>query len=352
MKTVVVGMSGGVDSSVTALLLKRQGYRVIGLFMKNWEEKEEGFCTAERDFEDVAQVASHLNIPYYQVNFSKQYWDLVFSRCLEDFKKGYTPNPDVLCNQEIKFKAFFSRAMELGADVIATGHYCQKVESRGRYHLAKGSDSNKDQSYFLYTMQEQVLEKVLFPIGSLSKKEVRQIAEESGLATAHKKDSTGLCFIGKRDFRQFLSQFIEPQEGNFETEERKVVGRHLGVAFYTLGQRKGLGIGGAGEAWFVVGKAIERNAVIVAQGEEHEKLFTDTLQARGESWINGVPEFPLYCSAKIRYRTHDTPCTVTRKASGLIVTFETAQRAVTPGQSIVFYQDNICLGGAVIDSSC
>lgn len=349
-KTVVVGMSGGVDSSVAAWLLKKQGYQVIALFMKNWEEVDEaGLCSADKDFEDVVDVASQLQIPYYQVNFSKKYWELVFQRCLEDYKRGFTPNPDIHCNQEIKFKAFFEKALELGADYIATGHYCQKVEIEGRSHLVRGLDPEKDQSYFLYTMQEQVLQKVLFPIGDRPKKRVREIAEAEGLATAKKKDSTGICFIGKRDFREFLSRYIQPQEGNFETLEGKVVGKHQGVAFYTLGQRRGLAIGGAGEAWFVIGKEVERNVVLVAQGEEHPCLYREKLTVSEESWIPVAPVFPLRCTAKIRYRTQDVPCLLTRTPEGVLeVTFDQPQRAVTPRQAIVFYQGALCLGGALI----
>lgn len=352
-KTVVVGLSGGVDSSVSALLLKEQGYDVIGIFMKNWEEvDEEGVCTADLDYKDVISVAHTLDIPYYQLNFSKQYWDKVFSRCLEEFKLGHTPNPDILCNKEIKFQAFFNKAMELGADYIATGHYCQNVFRDGKNYLLRGQDVDKDQSYFLYTLKENVLKKTLFPIGHLCKKEVRSLAEKHHLCTAQKKDSTGICFIGKRDFKEFLSHYIQPKKGNFETLSGQVVGQHEGVFFYTIGQRKGLGIGGVKNAqeepWFVIGKNVEKNVVYVAQGE-HPSLFSQTLIATEESWINGSPILPFRCTAKIRYRALDISCTILERKEGqLHIQFDTPQKSLTSRQSIVFYQNEICLGGAII----
>ncbi|MCH9625511.1 MAG: tRNA-specific 2-thiouridylase MnmA [Chlamydiales bacterium] len=346
MKTVVVGMSGGVDSSVTALLLKQQGYRVIGLFMKNWEE--EGPCPAVSDYEDVVAVCDQLNIPHYSVNFSKKYWDEVFSKCLEDYKAGYTPNPDILCNREIKFKVFFDKAMELGADYLATGHYCRKLDQRGECSLGRGVDSNKDQSYFLYTMKREILEKVLFPIGELEKKQVRALAEQEGLATAQKKDSTGICFIGKRNFKQFLTQFIPNKPGNFETATGKVVGRHDGIAYYTIGQRRGLAIGGAGEAWYVVGKNVERNVIHVEQGEDHPFLYKNFLVASEASWVGDAPIFPLRCTAKVRYRSQDVACTVQKEETTLKVIFDEPQKAITSRQAIVFYQNEHCLGGASI----
>ena len=255
-KTVVVGMSGGVDSSVSALLLKEQGYNVIGLFMKNWEEKtSDGTCSATKDFEDVVKVCETLQIPYYSVNFIQEYWDFVFSHFVEELKKGFTPNPDILCNREIKFHLFFNKAMQIGADFLATGHYAQVGEDS---HLLKGVDLGKDQTYFLYTLKKPILEKVLFPIGHLPKKEVRALALKHGLATAEKKDSTGICFIGKRDFKPFLSQYIGLQPGHFETLAGEIVGKHDGLAFYTIGQRKGMGLGGEGDAWYVLGKDIAR----------------------------------------------------------------------------------------------
>jgi tRNA-specific 2-thiouridylase len=346
MKTVVVGMSGGVDSSVTAYLLKNQGYKVIGLFMKNWEEEGDD-CPAAADFQDVVSVCSQLDIPYYSVNFSKEYWDKVFAHCLKEFQAGHTPNPDILCNREIKFKIFFEKALSLGADFIATGHYCRKI---GESTLARGLDRDKDQSYFLYTMRKEVLKQVLFPVGELTKKEVRAIASQMHLTTAEKKDSTGICFIGKRDFTEFLGRYISKKPGNFETLSNKVVGEHLGYAYYTIGQRRGLGIGGQGEAWYVVGKDVARNVVYVEQGDDHPALYSDTLTAIEESWVEGRRPLPLQCTAKIRYRSPDVPCTVSTGQSGeLRVLFQAPQKAVTPRQSIVFYDGEVCLGGALID---
>ncbi len=346
MKTVVVGMSGGVDSSVSALLLKQAGYRVIGLFMKNWEEKDaSGVCTSTSDYEDVVKVCETLDIPYYSVNFVKEYWDHVFSHFLEELKLGYTPNPDILCNREIKFKCFFERALQLGADYLATGHYCQTEDGL----LLKGLDPHKDQSYFLYTLKKPILEKVLFPIGHLEKTAVREIARAHSLPTAEKKDSTGICFIGKRDFKPFISQYIAYQSGNFETLKGTVVGKHDGAAYYTLGQRKGLGIGGPGEAWFVVAKDMARNAVIVEQGSDHPSLYKQHLEATEMTWVADPPSLPFACTAKIRYRQADQPCTITHiEGDRLFATFDTPQRAVTPRQSIVFYTGALCLGGGMI----
>jgi tRNA-specific 2-thiouridylase len=350
-KTVVVGMSGGVDSSVSALLLKQQGYRVIGLFMKNWEEQDEnGVCTSSYDFEDVRQVCEHIDIPYYAVNFTQEYRTQVFAQFIEDFKLGLTPNPDVLCNREIKFKVFLDKAFELGADFLATGHYCQNLNLLGHPCLVKGNDPNKDQTYFLYTLNRSILEKVLFPIGHLQKSEVRAIARQHQLPTSEKKDSTGICFIGERHFRTFLSQYIPIQPGNFETLEGKIVGQHHGTAFYTLGQRKGLGIGGAGEAWFVVGKNTEKRIVYVEQGSDHPALYSHALIATQLSWVAGSPPaLPFHCHSKIRYRQEDRPCIIQKiEGDQAWINFPEPQRAVTPGQSIVFYEGAICLGGGVI----
>ncbi len=337
---IVVGMSGGVDSSVAAYLLKQQGHEVIGLFMKNWEEDG---CEAASDLEDVAAVAGKLDIPFYTVNFAKEYWERVFSRCLEEYAAGHTPNPDIWCNQEIKFKLFFEKALRLGADYLATGHYCQKSEGK----LLRGFDENKDQSYFLYTMQKEVLDRVLFPIGHLPKSEVRKIAEEAGLCTANKKDSTGICFIGKRNFRPFLSRYLPPKKGVFQKKDGTVVGEHEGAHFYTIGQRRGLKIGGAGEAWFVVGKKMKENIVIVEQGEAPE-LFSKELVATDLSWVEEEPQLPLRCTAKIRYRSPDEECLLKKVEGKLVVEFENKQKAVTPRQSVVFYQDSVCLGGGLI----
>lgn len=342
-KKVVVGMSGGVDSSVSALLLKEQGYEVIGLYMKNWEDHD-GSCPGVADYEDVVRVCDTLKIPCYTINFVQEYKDSVFSHFIEELKLGYTPNPDVLCNREIKFKALFQKAKELGADFLATGHYAQTKDGL----LLRSEDRAKDQTYFLYTLKKEILSQVLFPVGHLNKKEVRAIAEKHALATAEKKDSTGICFIGERNFREFLGDYIAYKEGNLETLSGKVVGTHLGTPFYTIGQRKGLKIGGPGEAWFVVGKDMARNVVFVEQGDDHPALYRPSLTATDISWISEAPEFPLRCTAKIRYRQEDQACTVNFKDNELTVEFDQPQRAVTPRQAIVFYQGPRCLGGALI----
>lgn len=353
-KTVIVGMSGGVDSSVSALLLKEQGYRVIALFMKNWEEEDEnGVCPSSYDYDDVRRVCEQIDIPYYAVNFVEEYRTQVFTQFVEDFKKGLTPNPDVLCNREIKFKVFLNKAMELGGDYLATGHYCQNQVINHEHYLVKGLDPQKDQTYFLYTLDRSILQKVLFPVGGLEKSEVRRIAREHQLATSEKKDSTGICFIGERHFRTFLSQYVAMQPGNFETLAGKIVGKHQGAAYYTLGQRKGLGIGGAGEAWFVVAKDMERSIVFVEQGADHPALYCDELIATQLTWVAGdPPTLPYACQSKIRYRQQDQPCILQKIENGQAwVTFPEPQRAVTPGQSIVFYDGPICLGGGIIQQA-
>lgn len=351
--TVAVGMSGGVDSSVAALLLKEQGYRVIGLFMKNWEEKDEhGQCTSAKEYEDVVSVCDLLEIPHYSVNFVKEYRENVFSHFLEEFKKGHTPNPDILCNREIKFKVLLKRALELGADYLATGHYCRNaMNEKGKAQLLKGTDPGKDQSYFLYAVDGRALEKAIFPIGGMLKSEVRAIARANGFSTAEKKDSTGICFIGERNFKQFLSQYIQYQKGEFQTLQGKVVGTHDGCAFYTPGQRKGLKIGGPGDAWFVVGKDSEKNVVYIEQGERHPALYCDALTATELNWISGFPpELPFKCHAKVRYRQPDQACTIEKIENGKVyVSFDIPQRAVTPRQSIVFYHKDCCLGGGIIE---
>lgn len=345
MKTVVVGLSGGVDSSVTAYLLKKEGYRVIGLFMKNWHDDEE--CSSAKDYEDVQRVSHELEIPFYTVDFSKEYFDEVFAVCLAHYEQGDTPNPDILCNQKIKFHHFFKKALALGADYVATGHYARISSS---FELLKGLDPEKDQSYFLYTLRKEILAKVLFPVGNLCKKEVRKIAEEASLATAKKKDSVGICFIGKRKFTPFLQGYLSQKPGPLQTLAGKEVGRHEGIAYYTIGQRKGLGIGGEGEAWFVVGKDKEKNIVFVEQGE-HASLYHFMLLADEVSWVGEEPSFPLHCTAKIRYRTEESVCTVRKKKDQLLVTFLEPQKAITPQQAIVFYQQELCLGGATIISA-
>lgn len=348
-QTVVIGMSGGVDSSVSALLLKQQGFNVIGLFMKNWEEKDpDGVCQSSKEYEDVVAVCDQIGIPCYSVNFVKEYWDNVFQHFLSEFQLGHTPNPDILCNREIKFKAMFEKALEFGADFLATGHYCQTEGGK----LLKGRDPGKDQSYFLNAVNGEILKKVLFPVGHLLKPEVRRIAKEFGLATSEKKDSTGICFIGERDFKGFLSQYLAITPGNFETLSGKIVGKHDGVAYYTMGQRRGMAIGGAGDAWYVVGKDIARNVVYVEQGATHPALYCDKLTATDISWVGDSPTtFPYHCSAKIRYRQPDQECVITQmEGDRLFVEFPVPQRAATPRQSIVFYQGDICLGGAMIET--
>lgn len=351
MPTVVVGMSGGVDSSVAAYLLKEEGYNVIGIFMKNWEEtKENGVCHAASDYDDVVRVCECLDIPYYSVNFVEEYRKLVFDQFLEEYKSGYTPNPDILCNREIKFSVFLKKALSLGADFLATGHYCQNHVLNDSHHLIKGIDPNKDQSYFLYTLKESILQKVLFPIGHLHKEEVRKIAKDCKLPTAEKKESMGICFIGKRNFKDFLHNYLPYTEGNIENVTGKVIGKHQGVAFYTLGQRKGIGIGGEGEAYFVVGKDSEKNILIVAQGKNHPSLYCDEITASDLSWVSGkAPSLPLKCRAKIRYRQKDQECILESIQDGIAhITFSQPQRAATPRQSIVFYDGQDCLGGGMI----
>jgi len=341
---IVVGMSGGVDSAVSALLLKEQGHEVIGLFMKNWEE-EEGACHALEDYEDVVKVCQHLKIPYYSVSFAKEYWENVFSHFLEELKLGFTPNPDILCNREIKFKLLREKALALGAEALATGHYCR---TDGML-LLKGSDPQKDQSYFLYTLQQEILPTVRFPVGNMEKKTVRALAKKAGLPNAEKKDSTGICFIGKRDFKPFLNRYLPYQKGEFRTLDGTTVGEHDGIAYYTIGQRKGLGIGGPGDAWFVVKKDVAKNIVFIEQGEDHPALYTRELIATEPSWVGTPPAAPFRCKAKVRYRQPDQECTITQiDKERLHVLFDAPQRAVTPRQSIVFYDGDVCLGGALI----
>jgi len=349
---IVVGMSGGVDSSVTALLLKEQGYDVIGIFMKNWDDTDEfGVCTATEDYEDVIRVCNQIGIPYYAVNFEEKYWNSVFTYFLEEYKSGRTPNPDVMCNKEIKFKAFLDHALSLGADYVATGHYAQIEESEGRHYLLRGKDRNKDQSYFLNQLSEDVLAKVLFPLGSMDKSEVREIAEKHDLATAFKKDSTGICFIGNRDFKDFISEYLPAQPGEMQTLEGKVVGKHDGLMYYTIGQRQGLGIGGPGGPWFVVGKNINDNILFVEQGANHDSLYSDGIMATNVNWIHeDLIENEFSCTAKFRYRQGDNEVQVNILEDGQVkVDFKEALRAITPGQAVVFYKDDVCLGGGTID---
>ncbi|KOP72455.1 thiouridylase [Lysinibacillus sp. FJAT-14745] len=350
---VVVGMSGGVDSSVAAYLLKQQGYEVIGIFMKNWDDTDEnGVCTATEDYDDVIKVCNQIGIPYYAVNFEKQYWDKVFTYFLEEYKAGRTPNPDVMCNKEIKFKAFLEHAMDLGADYLATGHYARVDRSGdGEVKMLRGIDNNKDQTYFLNQLSQEQLSHVMFPIGHIEKKEVRKIAEEAGLATAKKKDSTGICFIGERNFKEFLSQYLPAQPGKMETMDGAVMGQHDGLMYYTLGQRHGLGIGGDGEPWFVLGKDLERNVLLVGQGFNNDSLYSTSLTAVKMSYTS-TKKLPgkFSCTAKFRYRQTDTPVTVEILEDGRThITFAEPVRAITPGQAVVLYNGEECLGGGTID---
>jgi len=349
-QTVIVGMSGGVDSSVSALLIKLQGFKVLGLFMKNWEEKDEnGQCTSEQDSKDAKDVCAKLNIPFYVINFVDEYKKNVFESFLADYKAGHTPNPDILCNKEIKFKAFYNKAMELGADYLATGHYCQKELIDNVWRLKKGYDALKDQSYFLYAIDPTTLNKVLFPIGHIEKKSVRGLAQKFNLITFNKKDSTGICFIGERNFKNFLNQYIKQQEGNFvRLDNQAILASHQGSCFYTIGQRKGLGLGGPGGPWFVASKDIDKNIVYVVEGSEHPALFANYLIADNLNWIGPAPQFPIKCTAKIRYRQSDVSCYVEECQQGIKVSFDIPQRAIALKQSVVLYQGNICLGGGVI----
>jgi tRNA-specific 2-thiouridylase len=354
-QTVVVGMSGGVDSSVAALRLKQQGYRVIGLFMKNWDEKDpDGFCPAERDFQDVARVCDRLDIPYYSIEFIEEYWQSVFQDFISDYKAGLTPNPDILCNREIKFDLFLKKALEFGADWVATGHYAQVYHFASHTELHKAVDPTKDQTYFLHAVKAGALDRVLFPIGDLHKKDLRKIAEQAGLPTATKKDSTGICFIGERKFRNFLAQYIPAQTGEFRNLDGKVVGHHRGCAYYTIGQRRGLGLGGEGESWYVVDKDVKKNIVYVERGKNHPALFSKGLLARSLTWINPTRAPQINESgltAKVRYRQTEQVCFLKAiDSEKLKVEFELPQRAITPGQSVVFYRGTECLGGGIIES--
>jgi len=352
---IVIGISGGVDSAVSALLLKQQGYQVSGIFMQNWDtEREDPHCTAEQDLSDARAVCDQIGIPLHTVNFAREYWDRVFQHCLDEFAQGRTPNPDIWCNREIKFRVFLDHALTLGADKLATGHYAQIHHQNGHYQLCKGTDENKDQTYFLYTLNQHQLRHSLFPIGSMYKPKVREIAQQQQLANADKKDSTGICFIGEREFKSFLQEFLLAQPGNLETVDGKVIGKHDGVMFYTLGQRKGLNIGGREESdempWYVIHKDVKRNVLVVGQGHDHPLLYSRKIIGKQVHWVDEQLRLtPFNCYAKNRHRQPDQVCRVTPlDADTLAVEFETPQRAVTPGQSIVFYQDTICLGGATI----
>jgi tRNA-specific 2-thiouridylase len=360
---VVVGLSGGVDSAVSAWLLKQQGYRVLGLFMKNWEDDDDGeYCSSRQDWLDAASVADVLGIDVEHVNFAAEYKDRVFAEFLREIRAGRTPNPDVLCNAEIKFKAFLDHALRLGAEKIATGHYARvrRDPHGGGFQLLKGLDAAKDQSYFLHRLDQSQLERTLFPVGELHKTEVRRLAADIGLPNARKKDSTGICFIGERPFRQFLNRYVAAAAGAIEDEHGRVLGRHHGLSFYTLGQRKGLGIGGvrgrAGDdgahaPWFVARKDLKRNVLQVVQGHDHPWLLSAALDAADASWVAGAPPAPGRYAAKTRYRQHDAACELrSNGAAAFTLVFEQPQWAVTPGQSAVLYDGEVCLGGGVIDA--
>ncbi|EIL91645.1 tRNA 2-thiouridine(34) synthase MnmA [Rhodanobacter spathiphylli] len=351
---VMLGISGGVDSSVAALLLQQAGYEVEGLFMQNWEEDERsGPCTTDADRKDAVAVCGRLGIPFHARNFAGEYWDGVFEHFLAEYRAGRTPNPDVLCNREIKFKTFLDEAHALGAGKIATGHYARVDCVDGRYRLLRAVDAAKDQSYFLHALGQQQLAATLFPLGDLEKPRVRELAREAGLPTHAKKDSTGICFIGERDFRGFLSQYIPARPGEIRSPDGELIGEHDGVMYYTLGQRNGLGIGGrhgaGSEPWYVVGKDVAANVLYVAQGGENRWLHSRRLRSEAATWVDGhAPAHEFRCTARTRYRQTDQACTVSVTTGGLDISFDEAQRAVTPGQSVVLYDGEVCLGGAVI----
>ncbi|WP_412031135.1 tRNA 2-thiouridine(34) synthase MnmA [Halomonas sp. GD1P12] len=355
---VIVGMSGGVDSSVSALLLLQQGYEVEGLFMKNWDEDDgTEYCTAKEDLADAQAVCDKLGIKLHTANFAAEYWDNVFEHFLEEYKAGRTPNPDILCNREIKFKVFLDYAEMLGAELIATGHYVRRGERGGRARLLKGLDTNKDQSYFLHAVPEAAIARTLFPVGELEKPAVRALAEEFDLITAKKKDSTGICFIGERRFKDFLQQYLPAQPGKIETLSGDVIGDHMGLMYYTLGQRQGLGIGGLAnyseDPWYVAGKDLERNVLQVVQGKTDEHLYTNALCTEAMDWVAGqAPVAEGRFTAKTRYRQSDCPCAVRSRPDGSVeVVFDDPQWAVTPGQSLVLYDGDVCLGGGVISAT-
>lgn len=359
---VIVGMSGGVDSSVSALLLQQAGYKVEGLFMKNWDEDDgTEYCTAKVDLADAQAVCDKLGIHLHTANFAAEYWDNVFEHFLHEYQSGRTPNPDILCNREIKFKAFLDYAMQLGADYIATGHYVRKQPATASANTAvarlqKGLDANKDQSYFLHAVGGKEIAKTLFPIGDMEKPQVRKLAEQHDLITHNKKDSTGICFIGERRFKDFLQQYLPAQPGLIETVDGEAMGQHSGLMYHTIGQRQGLGIGGVSGSndapWYVVDKDLQRNVLVVAQGSDHPRLFKQALKVSHIHWIEGqAPAFPFHCTAKTRYRQADQACYITPQDNGFCVIFEQAQRAITPGQSAVFYLNDICMGGGVIEQA-
>lgn len=352
---VIVGLSGGVDSAVAALLLVQKGYQVEGLFMDNWEDGEdESYCTAAEDFQDARQVCETLGIPLHKVNFAAEYRERVFKHFLEGYAAGYTPNPDVLCNSEIKFKAFLEHALRLGAGHIATGHYARLTPGPAGVKLLKARDNAKDQSYFLHAVPQAALQRAMFPLGGLLKTDTRVLAKQAGFANHDKKDSTGICFIGERRFNEFLGKYLPAQPGEIATPEGRVMGRHNGLMYYTLGQRQGIGIGGARDTeaspWYVAGKDMGRNQLLVVQGHDHPLLLSGALEAASLRWVAGAaPAVPLRCSAKTRYRQADQACRIGAIETGSCdVVFDLPQRAVTPGQYAVFYVGDECLGGGII----
>ncbi|OLR64781.1 tRNA 2-thiouridine(34) synthase MnmA [Peptoniphilus porci] len=348
-KKVILGMSGGVDSSVSAILLKEAGYDVTAVFMRNWAE-DDGMCTAREDYIDVVSVCSQLDIKYFTVNFEKEYRDRVFSYFLSEYKKGRTPNPDVMCNTEIKFKAFLDYAMDFDADYIAMGHYARTKNIHGKTYLLRGADPNKDQSYFLSRVRSDALAKTLFPVGELKKDEVRSIAKKYNLSTASKKDSTGICFIGERDFNEFLDQFLFTKPGKIVDERGNVIGEHSGLMHYTIGQRRGIGIGGvgSGEPFFVADKDLKNNLLIVAQGINNPALYKDEFEVEDVFWITEIPSLPVDLSVKIRYRASDEDAMLENNNGKYIVKLKKSLKGVTPGQVCVFYQGDVCLGSGII----
>ena len=355
MKNIIIGMSGGVDSAVAAYLLLKKGFNVEAVFMKNWEDDSK-YCTSERDYLDALQVCDILKISLRTVNFSKEYWNKVFKHFISEYKCGRTPNPDILCNTEIKFKEFLNYAIKLGADKIATGHYVQTKPNKKIIKMYKGLDKNKDQSYFLYGLNQNQIKKTIFPIGNLNKSKVRQYAKKLGFNNFNKKDSTGICFIGERNFKEFLKKYIPANPGGIITSNGKKIGNHDGLMYYTLGQRKGLGIGGTKNSitspWYVISKDMKNNYLIVSQGHDNKNLYKTSIEASNINWISGHKPKQKKFNAKIRYRMHDASCTIKNiTTSNLIVKFDKPQFAIAPGQSIVFYNENECLGGAIIDKT-
>ena len=356
MASIVVGMSGGVDSAVTALLLKREGHDVTGVFMNNWEEKDDsGVCTSERDYADMRSVCDQIGIPYYSVNFAREYKERVFSHFLEEYRRGRTPNPDVLCNREIKWSVFLDFALQLGAEKLATGHFARLDQVEGRYRLLRAKDEAKDQTYFLYMIGQRALRYAMFPVGGMTQAEIRDIARQNGLPVSEKKDSTGVCFIGERDFKAFLKTYLPAQPGDIRTPEGKLVGRHDGLMYYTLGQRRGLGIGGGGDGrrWFVVGKDLKNNVLLVEQGEDSPLLYSESAVLEDLTWISGESPVQagqsLNCMARFRHRQPLQEVTITPIEGGFMkVDFAVPQRAITPGQSAVFYLGEECLGVGII----